>query len=158
MEYITLKETGVKRFGIRTKDGQDTGEYIELDLEDIELPLKASECQEKHIENFNRLKEKVKLAGNLKAEKEEHEIMSQQNQAILKALKEYYEEDEKALDMFLGEGATKKLLAGRKPYVTMFDDINEYLNQIVPDLEDAINHLDEKIKAKYKVEKEDNIL
>jgi len=159
MEYITLKErTGLKRFGIRTQDGKDTGEYIEIDIEDLELPLKANQCQVKHIENFKKLKEKLAELSTQEDTKNDNEIISSKEKALLEAYKEFYEAEEQALDQFLGEGATKKLLGGRKPYVTMYDDINEYLEQIVPILKDAQKNLETKIKTKYKVETEDNIL
>lgn len=159
MEYITLKEnTGLKKFGIKTPDGQDTGEYIEIDIEDLELPIKANECQVKHIENFNKLKEKLASASQKDDTRNENEMLTEKQKEVVEAYKEFYEQEELALDRFLGEGATKKLLGGRKPYITMYDDINEYLEQIVPVMKDAQKNLEEKIKAKYKAEAEDNIL
>lgn len=159
MEYITLKErTGLKRFGIRTEDGTDTGEYIEIDLEDLDLPLKANKCQLEHINNYNKLKSQIEAAAQMPNTKNPNELVTEQQKAVLAAHKEFYEAEEKALDEFLGEGATKKLLGGRKPYLTMYDDINEYLEQIVPILKDAQKNLEEKIKTKYQVQKEDNIL
>ena len=159
MEYIQLKKgTGLKRFGIKKEDGTDTGEYIELDIEDINLPIKANECSLKHVENYNNLKVKIKEANKLENKEAENEIISERQKAILEAFKEFYAEEEKALDGFLGQGATRKLLGGRRPYLTMYDDINEYLAQIVPTMEEAQKNLEEKIKAKYQTEKEDNIL
>lgn len=159
MEYIQLKEnTGLKRFGIRTQDGQDTGEYIEIDLEDLELPLKANNCQRKHIDNYKQLKEKLAKIEQLDNHANKTEILSEQQKATVEAFKEFYEAEECALDEFLGQGSTKKLLGGRKPYLTMYDDINDYLEQIIPTLEDTQKHLENKIKTKYGTEKEDNIL
>lgn len=159
MEYIQLKErTGLKRFGIRTPDGEDTGEYIEIDLEDLDLPLKANECQSKHIENFNRLKTKIDEADKKSGDKQDGEVLSEKQKAVLEAFKEFYSAEEEALDEFLGEGATKKLLGGKKPYITMYDDINEYLEQIVPILQDTQKNVTERIVSKYKVKDEDNIL
>ena len=159
MEYIQLKEnTGLKRFGIKTQDGQDTGEYIEIDIEDLELPIKANECQVQHVENYNKLKKELDELKDKEDHKEPTEIISENQKAMLKAYQEFYKAEEAALDRFLGEGATRKLLGGRRPYLTMYDDINEYLEQIVPFLKDAQHHLESKIKAKYKTEKEDNVL
>lgn len=159
MEYITLKEkTGLKRFGIRTPDGQDTGKYIEIDLEDLDLPIKANECQVKHIENFDRLKAKLTELSKVEDTKDEKEIISEKQKALVEAYKEFYKAEEEALDTFLGQGATQNLLNGRKPYITMYDDINEYLEQIIPTLKETQTHLEERIKAKYSEEKEDNIL
>lgn len=159
MEYITLKgRTGLKRFGIRTEDGTDTGKYIEIDLEDLDLPIKANECQVKHIENFDRLKTKLTELSKQEDSKDDKELITRKQKALIEAYKEFYEEEEKALDTFLGQGATQNLLNGRKPYITMYDDINEYLEQIIPTLKDAQTNLEERIKAKYSEEKEDNVL
>ena len=76
----------------------------------------------------------------------------------MEAVKEFYKKEEEALDEFIGEGATRKLLAGRKPYISMFEDINEYMEQIAPVLQDSQNKLIDKIKAKYGKEEEDNVL
>ena len=159
MEYITLKErTGLKRFGIRTQDGVDTGEYIEIDLEDLDLPLKSNECQAKHFENFETLKRDLAEAEKKSSEKNPTDILSEKEKATIEAYKKFYEAEIEALDGFLGEGATRKLLGGRKPYLTMYDDINDYLEQIVPILKDTQNQVIERIKSKYGTIKEDNIL
>ena len=159
MEYITLKEkTGLKRFGIRTADGQDTGKYIEIDLEDLDLPIKANECQVKHIENFENLKAKLTELEGLPDTKAKNEVISEKARKTIEAYKEFYKAEEQALDEFLGKGATESLLNGRKPYITMYDDINEYLEQIVPALQETQENLKARIEAKYKDESEDNIL
>lgn len=159
MEYIQLKKReSVKRFGIKTEDGKDTGEYIEFDMEDLDLPIKANQCQLSHIQNYNTLKAKLEEAQKKPETKGENEILTEREKATLEAYKEFFTAEEKALDGFIGEGATKKLLGGRKPYVTMYDDINEYLEQILPALSDAGKSLEERIKQKYGAEKEDNIL
>lgn len=159
MEYITLKEkTGLKRFGIRTADGVDTGEYIEIDIEDMDLPIRANECQKKHAENLKKLQSKIAEAEQKTDIKNETEIISEKESFVLEALREFYAAEEEALDNVLGQGTTKKLLAGRKPYVTMFDDINEYLEQIMPTMEETQKSLENKIRTKYHEEKEDNIL
>ena len=159
MEYIQLKErAGLKRFGIRNQDGTDTGEYIEIDLVDFDLPIKANDCQVKHYEDMAKLKEAIQEASKKSDEKAENDVLSEKERAILEAYKEFYAGEEKALDEFLGEGATRKLLGGRKPYLTMYDDINDYLEQIIPVLKDTEKNLEKRIKEKYKVEKEDNVL
>ena len=77
---------------------------------------------------------------------------------MIKAIQEFYRKEEEALDEFIGEGATRILLNGRKPYISMFEDINEYMQQIVPTLQKSQNDLIERIKNKYSKEEENNIL
>ena len=159
MEYIQLKErAGLKRFGIKNPDGTETGEYIEIDLEDFDLPIKANDCQVKHIEDMTKLRATIQEASKKSDQKAENDVLSEKERAILEAYREFYAAEEKALDQFLGDGATRKLLGGRKPYLTMYDDINDYLEQIIPALKDTEKNLEKRIKEKYKVEKEDNVL
>jgi len=54
-----------------------------------------------------------------------------------------------ALDLFLGEGGTKKLLNGRKPYYEMYDDINDILEPILPKLQKTAEDIEDRIKQKY---------
>lgn len=158
MEYIQLKKSNVQRFGIMTEDGVDTGEYIEIDLEDIELPFRINDCEKQHRENVRELKNQFIIIEKKQDHKGEN-LMSANEEEKLKALREFYKKEEQALDLFLGEGGTRKLLNGRKPYYSMYDDINEMLKPILPTLEKATNNLTESIKAKYKTNKEeDNVL
>lgn len=158
MEYIKLKKNNVQRFGIMTDDGIDTGEYIEIDVEDIELPFKINDCEKQHRENLQNLKNKFVIIDKKQDHKGKN-LMSANEEEKLKALKEFYKKEEEALDLFLGEGGTKKLLNGRKPYYSMYDDINEMLKPILPILEKATNNLTESIKSKYKNNNdEDNVL
>jgi len=158
MDYIQLKPSSVKRFGIKTEDGVDTGNYIEIDIEDLELPKMAEACNEKHRNNFKELKNKIAIINKKKDHKGKNELLSDNEKAILGAYQEFYKKEEEALDYFIGEGATKKLLNGRKPYLSMFDDINDYMEQIAPILKETQNKLIDRIKTKYGKEEEDNII
>ena len=158
MEYIQLKKSNVQRFGIKTEDGTDTGEYIEIDMEDIELPFRINDCEKKHRENLQQLKNQMIIIDK-KQDHKGKELLSSNEEEKLKALKEFYKKEEEALDLFLGEGGTRKLLNGRKPYYSMYDDINEMLKPLMPVLEKATNSLTENIKAKYKTNNEEgNVL
>ena len=158
MEYIQLKPSSVKRFGIRTADGIDTGEYIEIDIEDLEMPKKADICNKKHLENVRELNNQRLIINKKQDHKGKDELYSDNEKALIDAVQEFYKKEEEALDEFLGKGATRKLLAGRKPYVSMYDDINEYIEQIVPVLKESQQNLIERIKSKYSKEEEDNTI
>ena len=158
MEYIQLKKSNIQKFGIMTEDGVDTGEYIEIDIEDIELPFKINDCEKKHRENLQQLKNQMIIIDK-KQDHKGKELLSSNEEEKLKALRDFYKKEEEALDLFLGEGATRKLLNGRKPYYSMYDDINEMLKPIIPGLENATNGFTERIKAKYKTNNEEgNVL
>ena len=57
--FIQLNKTDVLRLGIKTADGKDTGEFLEFDLEDIELPLKYQELIEQEKKNRTNLKNQI---------------------------------------------------------------------------------------------------
>ncbi len=54
-----------------------------------------------------------------------------------------------ALDLFLGQNGTNKLLNGRKPYYSMYEDISEILEPIMPKLKLRADDIVNKIKEKY---------
>ena len=158
-EYIKLKKDSIIKIGIRDSEGNDTGEHLEFDLEDIDLAFKLNDCAKMHDENVKELKRTYAVIEKKKDVKKKNSIMSVNTEAKIKALKEFYVKEEKALDLFLGEGGTKKLLNGRSPYYTMYDDISEMIEPIVPLLSKNAKSIEDRIKEKYKPnKKEDNIL
>ena len=136
----------------------DTGEYIEIDIEDLELPKRADACNKKHQENLRELNNQRVIINKKQDHKEKGELYSDNEKALIKAMQDFYAKEEEALDEFIGEGATRKLLAGRKPYLSMFEDINEYMGQIAPILKEHQENLIERIKSKYGKQEEDNVL
>lgn len=157
MEYIKLKKDNIFRVGIQDEEGNDTGNVLEFDLEDLELPFRAQEAEYQHKKNIEKLRADFVLADK-KTEKKGKKIMSSREEEKLRALQEFYLKEEKALDLFLGEDGTKKFLNNRKPYFEMFDDILEYLEPILPKLELHKEDIVEKIKRKYNAKKEENII
>ena len=59
--FIQLNRDNILRLGIRTVDGEDTGNYLEFDLEDIELPLKYQELIEEDKKNRQHLKNQMTI-------------------------------------------------------------------------------------------------
>lgn len=157
MEYIKLKKDNIFRVGIQDEEGNDTGNVLEFDLEDLELPFKAQEAEYQHKKNIEKLRADFALADK-KPEKKGKKLMSSREEEKLRALQEFYSREEIALDLFLGKAGTKKLLNNRKPYFEMFDDILEYLEPILPKLELHKEDIVEKIKRKYNSQKEDNVI
>lgn len=156
MESIQLKKDNILRIGIKEADGTDTGNVLEFDVEDIELPIRLQECIETHKRNIQDLRAQYIIIDK-KQDKKGKKVMSANEEAKIKAMQEFYKKEIEALDMFLGKGGTNKLLNGRKPYFTMFDDINEYLEPIIPLIKERAGSIEEKIKAKY-AKKESDVL
>lgn len=157
--FIQIKKSNKFVVGIKDENGVDTGNTIEFDLEDIDLPFKLNDCAKQHDENLKELKRKFAVIEKKKDTKTKNQILSYNTEAKIKAIKEFYLKEEKALDLFLGENGTKKILNGRKPYYTMFDDISEMLEPILPNLTKNAKSIEEKIKSKYSLKnEEDNII
>ena len=59
-EFITLNKSGVLKIGIKDYEGNPTGEYLEFDMEDIELPIIINNSDIEHKKNlFQDLKRRL---------------------------------------------------------------------------------------------------
>ena len=152
--FIQLKKDNILRIGIKTADGADTGEHLEFDMEDVELPLRLNECETQHRKNINDLRMKTLLIDK-KEDKKGKKILSWKEEEKIKLFKEFYEKEMESLDLFLGKGGTAKLLNGRNPYYSMYEDISEMLKPILPLLQKSTDDIINKVKEKYANVKED---
>lgn len=157
MEYIQLKKDNIIRIGIKDSNGVDTGEHLEFDLESVDLPLNYQKCIEMHKKNLSNLKTQI-LMIDKRNDKKGNKLFSANEEEKIKAIKKFYVDETKALDLFLGKNGTKKLLNGRAPYYSMFEDIIEILEPILPIIEKGFSKIEKKVVDKYKVMKDDNIL
>lgn len=146
--FIQLKKDNIFRIGIKDIEGNDTGEHLEFDLEDIELPLRLNECEAKHRKNLEFLRNQFVVIEK-KEDKKGKFILSWKEEEKIKVLQEFYKREMEALDLFLGQNGTNKLLNGRKPYYSMYEDISEILEPIMPKLKLRADDIVNKIKEKY---------
>lgn len=154
---IQIKKGNLLRIGIKDWEGNDTGESLIFDLEDISLPLKYQECTEKHKKNKQWLIMTF-TAINKKQDVKGKKLLSKNEEEKIKALDEFYLREMEALDLILGKDGTKKMLAGRNPYYSMFEDIDEALAPIMPKLKITADDIISKVKEKYKDNAEKNVL
>lgn len=152
--YIQLKKHDIFKVEIRDDQGKPTGEYLTFDLEDIDLPLKINECEARHNRNVEYLKSTYAIIEK-KEDKKGKYLLSWREEEKIKALKDFYTKEIEALDLFLGEGGTKKLLNGRKPYYSMYADFGEILKPIMPKLENKADTIKKNIIEKYKMQQSD---
>lgn len=156
---IQFKRENVLKLKLKNEMGEDTGEYLEFDLEDIELPLRYQQALEEHKKNYNSLKNQLLIISK----KEDHtgkKFLSSNQEASLIALSEFYKKEIKIMDLFLGEGKTQMILdkvMRRKPYLTMFNDIIESIEEVSDLFNVGYSSIEDKIKEKYS-KVEDNIL
>jgi hypothetical protein len=154
--FIQLKKDNILRIGIKDANGEYTGEHLEFDLEDIELPLKINEAEAKHRKNLEFVRNQF-LIIDKKEDKKGKFLLSWKEEEKIKAFNEFYKKEMNSLDLFLGEGGTLKLLNGRKPYYSMYEDINEIIEPILPLIKERTESITDKIKAKYDNKKSDVI-
>lgn len=158
--FIQLKEDNVLRLGIKDKNGNPTGEHLEFDLEDIELPLKYQELLEQIKKNNKNLKNEfiiIDKRQDVKGKK----LYSKNEEDKIKVLQDYFKKQVEAYNMFLGENGVQKLLNGRNIGWTTLEEIDDIIaTQISPYFDNTIEKITKKVKEKYgnfKVKKEDEI-
>lgn len=156
---IQFKRENVLKLKLKNEMGEDTGEYLEFDLEDIELPLRYQQAIEEHKKNYNSLKNQLLIISK----KQDHsgkKLLSSNQEASLIALSEFYKKEIKIMDLFLGDGKTQMILdkvMRRKPYLTMFNDIMESIEEVSDLFNVGYSSIEDKIKEKYS-KVEDNVL
>ena len=161
MDYIKIKERkDIFRLGIIdekgnvVKDEKGKEVCLEFDLADIELPIKYNRC----INEINNAKRNLKNQLIIIDKKQDHkgkQMLSANEEAKAKTLKQFYKDMENAMDLFLGQGGTRKYLNGRNPYWTMFEDLSEAIEPFMDKMQLTVTDMTERIKSKYKVKESD---
>lgn len=154
-DFIHLKKNNLIRIGIKDQDGNDTGKFLTFDLEDIELPLRYQNMFEEHKKNQSYARHQFIIIDK-REDVNGKKLLSRNEEEKIKVINEFYKREMQALDMFLGEGKTQMILdiMGRRPYLTMFDDIGEAIEPISEILEKNMKTTEDMIKEKYKIEDE----
>ena len=147
-KFIQLSKNNILKIGIKDEEGNPTGEHLEFDLESIGYPLRLNECSKK----LKRITSD--LNGELTIIKKQEDIkgkyvLSKNEELEQMAWNKFYRKGMEAYDLFFGKDGCKKILNGREPYYTMFDELDRIANQILPLLETNSKEIKEKIKNKY---------
>ena len=158
VQKIGLKNENILKLEIVDEKGNSTGEYLEFDLEDIEIPFKYQEIIERLKKSRNNLKNQFTIIEK-KQDHKGKKLMSSNEEEKLKALNNFYKEQVEIYNIFLGENGVQKLLNGRKLRWTTLSEIDELIEkQIAPQLDLTMADITKKIKSKYSNKKEDNVL
>lgn len=152
---IQLKKDNILRLRIRDAEGNDTGNSLEFDLEDIELPLRLQELVEKdkkvRIDAHNKLK--------ILEKKQDHKgkkLLSYKEEEQIRIMQEFYKKEVEIYNMFLGENGVEKLLNGRRLSWSTLDEIDEIINEaILPKLKVNAEDIKKKIISKYSNKRDD---
>ena len=147
--FIQLSKGNVLTLKIKTAEGKETGEVLEFDLEDIELPLRYQELLEKDKKNKENLRNQF-LIIDKRQDVKGKKLFSKNEEDKIKALNEFFKKEAEIYNMFLGERGVEKLLNGRKLGWTTLDEIDKIIKeQIEPHLNLTIDSITNKIKEKY---------
>lgn len=159
MDYIQLKKRNTLKIGLKDENGVEKKDekgnlvYLEFDLEDIELPLKFNKCeflirkaQQDLKWDFLIIDKRQDVKGKM--------LLSKNEEDKIKATKKYYKTMEEAMDLFLGKGGVQKIF-GERRYYSMFEDLAEMLEPILPKLKVNKDNIIKQIKDKYKTEEKD---
>ena len=146
---IKLNKDNILRLGIQDSDGKDTGEVLEFDLEDIELPLRYQELLEKDKKNKEYLRNEIVIIDKREDVKGK-KLLSKNEEDKIKAINEFFRKEIEVYNMFLGENGVQKLLNGRKIGWTTLQEIDDIIEkQIAPYLDMSMEKITQKVKEKY---------
>ena len=148
-DYIQLQKDDVLKLGIRDSEGNDTGEHLEFNLSDIELPLRYQELIEKDKKNKEYLRNQM-LIIDKRQDVKGKKLLTKNEEDKIKALNEFFIKEIEVYNMFLGARGVEKLLNGRKFTWTTLQEIDEIIEkQIAPHLDINMKTITDKVKEKY---------
>jgi len=147
--FIQLNKRDVLRLRIRTEEGKETGEYLEFDLEDIELPLKYQELIEKDKKNKENLRNQM-LIIDKREDVKGKKLLSKNEEDKIRALNDFFIKEIAVYNMFLGPRGVEKLLNGRRFGWETLDEIDKIIEkQIAPHIDINMKKITDKVKEKY---------
>lgn len=156
--YIQLSgDEDILVLKIRDKNGNETGEQLEFNLEDIELPLRYQAIVEEDKKARNTLKNQF-LIIDKKQDHKGKKLFSANEEAKIKAMRDFYRREEEIYNMFLGKNGVKKLLNGGNLSWSSLEMIDKIIEeQILPKIEVNATDIKTKIMKKYS-KKEDDVI
>lgn len=156
--FIQLEDKNILRLKIKDSKGNETGEELIFDLDDIELPLKLQEMQEQNKKNLDWIKNQfliIEKRQDVKGKK----LLSKNEEDKLKAMNEFFNKEIEVYNMFLGENGIQKLLNGNKLGWTSLKIIDKIIvEQIAPKLQTNMKTIQDKIKDTYSTYIEKDVL
>lgn len=157
---IRLKNDDILRLKIVDTEGNYTGNQLDFDLSDIELPLKYQQTIEEDKRNRAYLKNQFTIIDK----KEDHKgkkLLSSNEEAKIKAMAEFFKKEKEVYNMFLGENGVEKLLNGRKLTLNTLAEIDEIIETtILPKMRINAKSVKDKIMSKYSIKenKRDDVI
>ena len=155
---IQLEDKNTITFKIYNSEGKDTGEVLKFNLDDVELPLKIQEIQEKIRKSRINLSNQAKLIQS-RPDKRGKKLMSANEEAIMKLARDFFKEQAEIYNQFLGKDGVKKLLCGAPLGWTTLNKIDKIIEKkIIPELDTSMENIMNEIKEIYKEVSDENVL
>ena len=156
-KFIKLEGSkDTRRFWITTRDGKETGEYIEINLEGISMLDKIDQFYHDYPKNRKWIRDELLIIQKKQDFTKKGQLMSNNQRLEYEAVKIYYQMQKQGFDLFLGTGGVDKLLYGRDLEWDTIEEIEKIISeQIIPDLDVSMENIKNKIIKKYNVDKKD---
>jgi hypothetical protein len=146
---IVVNEDDSLILEIYDKKGNKTGECLQFDLGDIDLPLRYQELIEKDKKNRETLRNAI-LVIEKRQDVPGKNYLSKNQEDSVRAVVDFFKKEVEIYNMFLGENGVQKLLNGRKLKWDTLDEIDHIINdQIRPYIEEDIKKVKEKVINVY---------
>lgn len=143
---------------IRDSKGNDTGESLRFNLQDIELPIRWQNLIEEDKKNRAYLQNQFTIIDK-KQDHKGKKLLSANEEAKIKALQEFYKKEIQIYNMFLGERGVEKLLNGREISWDTLEEIDEIIETVIlPKLQINAENIKKKITEKYSNKKRDDVI
>lgn len=156
--FIQIEEQDKLRLEIVRKNGESTNNYLEFDLENIELLLTFQKMIDEEKKNRQNLKNQMIIIDK----REDHKgkkLLSYNEEAKIMAIRDFFKKEEEIYNMFLGDNGVSKLLDGRKLGWDSLEIINKIIKeQIAPKLDIKMENITKKIKDKYSILEDESVL
>ncbi len=161
-KYIEIVEsTNILKLWLKTKDGKETGEFLEFNLKDLELLDKLQKMQDETVKNDRWLNNQFLIIDKKQDFTKKGKILSNNQQMKYDTLKTYLKKQIEIYDLFLGKDGVKKLLNGRNFEWETAKEIGEIIKeQIAPQLDITMANITKEVKEKYKIDiqKKENVI
>ena len=156
---IKLDEDETLQFEITDSNGIPTGEYLEFNMDDISLPLRYRDLVIKDRENRSWFKKETIIINKRQDVQEKDDPLTKNQKDMLKASEDFFKKEIEIYNMFLGENGVQKLL-NNKPlgWESLYKIDNLIKKQILPILEEHTKSMEELIKNKYSIDKEEELI
>ena len=151
---LRLEKDDILRIKIVDDKGVETGEYLEFDLEEIDLSVQYHELLEKEKKNRKWINDEL-IIINKREDVKGEKLPSKNKEDEIKAAKKFFDKEVEIYNGFLGENGVQKMLNGRKLGWASLIKIDRMIKeQILPMLEkksvDIQNKYKEIVKDKYR--------